>query len=301
MKPLAALLLASGLILSSSARGAQAEPGTAEQQFAALMKEYGPVSGLMRQAKTDWERKAAVESLAAYPAKFLELAEAYPHDPIALKALREAVQAMSSTDSLAQVAWETNRADFPAGNTDALAARTTALLLRDHLQSDALAPVCDRLRYSYRLPSADFLRAVLEQSPHRHLRGIACLGLARFLSDRLAMVNLAADRPELARCYDRVFGSDYLPALRRLQQEGLAAQTEAMFERAAADYGDVAFHLGGTIGDQARAELHGIRHLAVGRPAQETAGRDQDGAALKLSDYRGKAVLLYFWMEYCPT
>ena len=33
-------------------------------------------------------------------------------------------------------------------------------------------------------------------------------------------------------------------------------------------------------------------------PALEIEGDDQDGKPLKLSDYRGKVVLLYFWSEY---
>ena len=41
-----------------------------------------------------------------------------------------------------------------------------------------------------------------------------------------------------------------------------------------------------------------IRHLAVGKAAQEIEGVDQDGQQFKLSDYRGKVVLLYFWSEF---
>ena len=35
--------------------------------------------------------------------------------------------------------------------------------------------------------------------------------------------------------------------------------------------------------------------LAVGKPAPEIEGEDIDGMAFKLSDYRGKVVLLDFW------
>ena len=41
-----------------------------------------------------------------------------------------------------------------------------------------------------------------------------------------------------------------------------------------------------------------IRHLSVGREALDIDGQDQDGKRFKLSDYRGKVVLLYFWSEY---
>jgi peroxiredoxin len=37
--------------------------------------------------------------------------------------------------------------------------------------------------------------------------------------------------------------------------------------------------------------------LAVGRQAPDIEGEDQDGTHFKLSDYRGKVVLLYFWND----
>jgi len=54
---------------------------------------------------------------------------------------------------------------------------------------------------------------------------------------------------------------------------------------------------GDAIGEKAAAELFEVRHLLVGRPAPEIEGRDQDGREFKLSDYRGKVVLLDFWSE----
>src|SRR5262249_55474207 len=37
------------------------------------------------------------------------------------------------------------------------------------------------------------------------------------------------------------------------------------------------------------------KHLTVGRPAMEIEGEDLDGKQFKLSDYRGKVVVLDFW------
>ena len=73
-----------------------------------------------------------------------------------------------------------------------------------------------------------------------------------------------------------------------------------LFARAADNYGDVKipvtyFGSGGTVGEKAKAELFQIRHLAVGQVAPDIEGEDQDGQRFKLSDYRGKVVLLDFW------
>ena len=55
---------------------------------------------------------------------------------------------------------------------------------------------------------------------------------------------------------------------------------------------------GGTVVEKAKAELFEIRHLAVGKVAPDIEGEDHDGVRFKLSDYRGKVVLIDFWSEY---
>jgi hypothetical protein len=275
----------------------RADPGTPRQQYSAIFKEYGPISGGLRKATTDLERKAAVERLAPFASKFVELAAKHPDDPIALTALRQAVQAVGSTDSAAQITWETNRSDFPCGNTDGSAGRTVALVLRDHVLSDKLGPVIDRMRYAYRMEYEECLSTVLERNPHRQVQALTCLVLAQYLNDKLRVLQLVEDRPELAKCYDIVFGKDYLPDLQRMDQAKLAARIETLFERAVDEYSDVKFRAG-TVGETAKSELYDIRHLAIGKIAPNIEGQDQDGTQFKLSDYRGKVVLLYFWSEF---
>ena len=46
---------------------------------------------------------------------------------------------------------------------------------------------------------------------------------------------------------------------------------------------------------QADDFLFELQHLTVGRPAMEIDGEDIDGKKFKLSDYRGKVVVLDFW------
>jgi len=46
---------------------------------------------------------------------------------------------------------------------------------------------------------------------------------------------------------------------------------------------------------QAASALFQLEHLGIGCAAPEIEGKDMDGTAFKLSDYRGKVVLLDFW------
>ena len=54
-----------------------------------------------------------------------------------------------------------------------------------------------------------------------------------------------------------------------------------------------------TLGESAQDELFEMRELAFGKTAPEIAGEDVDGQPLKLSDYRGKVVVLTFWASWC--
>ena len=75
-------------------------------------------------------------------------------------------------------------------------------------------------------------------------------------------------------------------------------EIEAVFEQTAEKYVDVKLPGGDTVAERARAALFEIRHLSVGKEAPDIEGEDQVGQRFKLSDYRGKVVLLDFWSEY---
>jgi thiol-disulfide isomerase/thioredoxin len=54
-----------------------------------------------------------------------------------------------------------------------------------------------------------------------------------------------------------------------------------------------------TYGEKARALLFEVDNLVVGRKAPEIEGRDAEGKALRLSDFRGKVVVLMFSANWC--
>ncbi len=54
-----------------------------------------------------------------------------------------------------------------------------------------------------------------------------------------------------------------------------------------------------TLGNVARAKLDEIQNLVAGKPAPEIEAEGVKGKKFKLSDYRGKAVLLVFWGTWC--
>src|SRR5262249_21512133 len=186
----------------------------------------------------------------------------------------------------------------PGRGKDNLEARAIAILLRDHVRSDRLGEACRSMSYGFSKDCETFLRTVLERNPHTDVQALACLRLAQFLKGRLQKLELVKERREMAKRYEGLFGKDYLAALQRQDRGEATREVEAFFERAIEKYGDVKVPYGDTVGVKARSELHEIRHLSVGREAQDIDSQDQDGKRFKLSDYRGKVILLYFWSEY---
>jgi hypothetical protein len=219
--------------------------------------------------------------------KLVALAEKYPRDPIALDALIEAV-------------WQVNTVPWPVelvGREEARP-RAFALRAREHLRSDRLGPLCERISYGLCAEYETFLHVVLEKNPHKEVRARACLALAHFLHNRALRLDLVRDQPAPAREFADLYGKEYLEGLLRQDPTEGVREAEALLTRAARDYDDVKLPDGETVAQKAEPELFGIRHLSVGKVAPEIEGADQDGVRFKLSDYRGKVVLLDFWSEY---
>ncbi len=136
------------------------------------------------------------------------------------------------------------------------------LLVQHHLASEKLGDVSYQLIYSDAPTSDQALRTIREKSPHRPVQGKALFSLAQ-----------------------RLMGHDK------------AAEAEKLFEEVAAQYADVT-HWRGTLGDAAKAFLFEMRNLVIGKVAPDIEGEDVEGVKFKLSDQRGKVVVLDFWGDW---
>ena len=86
--------------------------------------------------------------------------------------------------------------------------------------------------------------------------------------------------------------------------EASTLELEPLLEQIERDYGDFMYGTqtveegGRTLGEMASAELFDLRHLQVGKEAPDIVGEDLEGVEFKLSDYRGKVVMLDFWGDW---
>jgi AhpC/TSA family protein len=203
-------------------------------------------------------------------------------------------------EALLKTVTSTEGTAFPQGSNNSLSERALALLQRDHVRSARLGPICQYVLFGFTRSREKFLRGVLEGNPHRDVQGLACLSLAQYLDDRLNRLNLLPGNPELTDRYHRVFGKEYVEELQGQDHAAVGREAEALFTRAIEQYSDVEIPVifwgsGGKVGEKAKQDLFKIRDLAVGKEAPDIEGEDQDGKRFKLSDYRGKVVLLDIW------
>jgi hypothetical protein len=284
-----ALVFWLGLSFPAIGEDRQDKPVTLAAELQALSREFqGTAHGLF-EAKTDEERGKVAEEGNKFPPRFLALGEKDPDSE-------------AGRDALVQVIvvelWLENNTLHAGWGKRSPGVRAIELLLSHQIRSDRLDDACRRVAYGFRRECETFLRTVLEKSPHREVQAHACLRLAQFLNSRQQRLDVVLERPDGARRYEEIFGKDYIDELKRQDRAGAAKEVEALFERAAEKYGDVKLPFSGTVGEKAGSELDEIRRLSVGREVPDIEGQDQDGTRFKLSDYRGRVVLLYFWSEY---
>jgi hypothetical protein len=144
------------------------------------------------------------------------------------------------------------------------------------MKAERIAQLWPPLTYTTDEVSEALLRAFLEKDRRLEVQGPAGLTLALKLKRRL----------------------DATPGGNEATASQVRVEIEKLLRRAAEQFGDVKLAAGGTVGDKAQLELDDLLHLAVGRVAPDIEGQDQDGNKFKLSDYRGKVVLLDFWHQY---
>jgi thiol-disulfide isomerase/thioredoxin len=139
-----------------------------------------------------------------------------------------------------------------------------------------MAQVCQRLSEAPAPDCEELLRVALAKHSHSDVQALAGYALALSLARRAeqAPAGASSEGAELYRAAEK--------QLEQIIQKHGTVPTGST-----------------TLGEVAKTRLHALRHLSIGRPALEIEGRDLDDQPLKLSNYRGKVVVLDFWADWC--
>jgi thiol-disulfide isomerase/thioredoxin len=148
------------------------------------------------------------------------------------------------------------------------------------------------------MPVAEkWLRAYLDKSPNRQTRARACLELAlykKWLLER-AIQEMDADWIEQL---EKNFGKGSTDYLKKLDPDRLTDDAISLLDRLIGEFGDVEWS-GARLADNARQHHFELSKLAIGKASPEIEADDLDGVPFRLTQYRGKVVVLTFWATWC--
>jgi hypothetical protein len=290
---------------------------TPQQQFQTVLNDYQKAmqefSQAYSQAKTPEEKNKLFQEkylkTDTYAARFLAIAEKNIDDPAGIDALVWAVR---------------------LGSGQAANAKTIETLVMAHADSPKIGGIMPMLANSYSPWVEGLLRKVAEKNPDRTSRAQASMALAQFLKNRTELIRTLKENPQWAKQIEPFrnaqgldkdtlaklkasdpdalaaaqlaghlegLDKDTLAKLEASDPDALAKETETLFEKIANDYGDVSSGRD-TYGKLAAAELNEIRNLGIGKPCPDITGDDIDGKSFKLSDYKGKVVVVDFWGDW---
>jgi len=134
---------------------------------------------------------------------------------------------------------------------------------KNHLASKNLVPLCTAAVVANDSNSLPLLEKIEKDSPDKKTQGVAALGVA------MLMKNLS-DEPEVMR--------------RRL----------TMLRKAIIESSEIELN-GVSVAKLAEDELYIIQFLSKGREAPDLVGVDSGNQPMKLSDHKGKVIVLLFW------
>lgn len=137
------------------------------------------------------------------------------------------------------------------------------VLVQYHLNDGRLVDVAVSLGEVDSEVSRRFLKTLMEKSAVRDVRGMALYSYAATIQ----------------------------------RDEARTDEYVLLTERLIKEYPDLKVR-GRNLAEAVKSRLFAAKHLAIGKTAPEIIGKDVDGKEMKLSDYRGKVVVIDFWGDW---
>jgi hypothetical protein len=235
-----------------------------------LQKEGSELQAAKTAGRSPEEIRPIFEKIAGAPiGKIMAIAEENPKDETAYDAAEFVVSLT-----------------LPLGT--ASADRALDLIARYHAQNPKVTTVVELLRWEQKATAArqrdwggngriEFIKAVRENNRQQRTRALAVLTLAQ-----------AADQEAEG------------PRIKDSQIAAKQREAVEFFQSAAREGGETPLRNDGrSIAELSRARIGAIRQSPIGTKVREIQGEDVNGKNFKLSDYRGKVVLLDFWGSWC--
>jgi hypothetical protein len=245
------------------------KPETRAEKFAAIRKEMSaelqPIIKEINAEKEASKRKPLMDQYYDTQKKYAAMAIAFakenPKDDVAFDAIQLAISAGQGNES---------------------SKSAIGLLMAHHVENPKLA---DRIAMFSRDSSKDtesFLHAVMARNPEKTAKGRAAYFLLQLLANKIE--NTKSD------AVASTFEKEATVLLKRMETEFAEVPLTTVPPNS-----KVKPRLLGKLAATEAKGIANIKNLKVGKPIPEIEGPDMDGKTFKISDYKGKVVLLDFW------
>ena len=179
--------------------------------------------------------------------------------------------------------------------TGDLKKQATERLLKDYLDSPAVGSFAMRL--ARERPGSELeqkLRNIIEQSNNDTVKGQATYALVGYF---IGLQRYAELDEEVRDRFAKAMGEETMEYINQWTPEKIDIELESLLNSCIDNYADV--EIGQRkLGDIADNRLFALKNLRIGKVAPDIEGVDLDGEEFKLSDYRGKVVVLDFWGDW---
>ncbi len=244
-------------------------------------KDFDEYVKALHQSKTSEQHNKAIEKRpkpVPSAARLVSWADRNPKEPVAADLLATVVR---------------------HGRFTVDAQKAAKILSRDHLDLHGVQFMETAMQVMvWPMPVAEkWLRAYLDKSPNRQTCARACFELAlykKWLLER-AIKEMDADWIEHL---EKNFGKGSTDYLKELDSDRLTDDAISLLDQLIGEFGDVEW-FGARFADMARPHHFQLSKLAIGKASPEIEADDVDGVPFRLTQYRGKVVVLTFWATWC--
>lgn len=274
------LLAGSGALAAQTPESAPAGAQSPASRFQEIENEFKKAQNEFQKkysaAKTDADREAALAnypSPAKYSRELFEIAVTAKGEPTGAKALKFVLQ---------------------GSGDDATTRQAVAIIQEHYVMNPEVGDLLSALSRQRTESAYQLLESVVTKNPNRTAKAKASYFWAQqqqYVAD-LARKLAAGDKNAWT-------GGADLDWVRRQDAAKLEKSADALLETAEREYKDVYLYdfpgYKKTVSEAAGGELFEARNLAIGKVAPDIEGKDLIGQPMKLSQYRGKVVVLDFW------
>lgn len=246
----------------------------------------------MEAAKSEEGRKPAIDRYLKAVDKNMEamlgLVRDHPEDPGTIEALDYVVR------------------NAKAGPGDC-SERAIRLVRERYTRSAGAGAFCEPLFYFFQFPEvAELCRDILRDNPTIEDRGLACHALASHRAYQARLIRKYRGDEAFLAPYEGHRAQARIRRFFELDPTTLEAEAAEYLKRTIAEFPNVRLQFGTsedpnprTLSEIAAGELFALQHLGIGQSAPEIEGSDLDSNPFKLSESRGKVVLLTFSGNWC--